>query len=243
MKMKKLGKSSELLWVMGICFVAFGVAICKKVNLGVSMVAAPTFVVWEAIEKLWSGFSVGVTEYLVQGLFLIVMCIAIQRFNWRYLLCFASAVIYGYTLDLFIFLMRNIEFNGLLLRWIMLVVGDAVVSFGVACFFKTYMPLQVHELFVAEVTKRYGLKLNRVKLAFDMSLLILSIVLAIVIFRDITSFDFSKFMEQSYHNIGPGTFLTTVINTPFIAGFSLLLDKIFNPTPAIPGLKKAIGTK
>ena len=40
--MKKIQKSAELLWVFGIVFVALGVAICSKANLGVSMIAAPT---------------------------------------------------------------------------------------------------------------------------------------------------------------------------------------------------------
>jgi len=242
-KTRKLGKTSELLWVMGITLVALGVSICQKVNLGVSMIAAPTFVIAEALAKVWSGFSVGVIEYLVQGCFLILMCLVIRRFNWRYLLAFGSAVIYGYTLNLFIFLIRNVEFNTLAVRWIMLIVGDAITALGVACFFKTYMPLQVHELFVSEVTKRFGLKLNKVKWSFDISLLVLSIVLAIVIFRDIGEFDFSGIMENSYHNIGPGTLLTTFINMPFIAVFGKLLDLIFDPTPAFPRLKELIGTK
>ena len=62
--MKKIPRTSELLWLFGIIFVALGVAICSKANLGVSMIAAPTFVVQEAVVRLWSGFSVGVVEYL-----------------------------------------------------------------------------------------------------------------------------------------------------------------------------------
>ena len=81
--MKRLERSSELLWIFGIVFVAFGVAICSKANLGVSMIAAPAFVVAEAITPLWSGFSVGVTEYLIQGLLLVLLCIIIRRLRWR----------------------------------------------------------------------------------------------------------------------------------------------------------------
>ena len=63
--MKKRPRASELLWLMGIIFVVFGVAICSKADLGISMIAAPTFVVQKAISPLWNGFSVGVVEYLV----------------------------------------------------------------------------------------------------------------------------------------------------------------------------------
>ena len=100
--MKKLPRANELLWLFGIIFVALGVAICRKATLGVSMIAAPTFVVQEAVVQLWSGFSVGVVEYLVQGLVLVILCICVRRFNWRYLLAFLVAVIYGYTMNFFL---------------------------------------------------------------------------------------------------------------------------------------------
>ena len=100
--MIKVKKSSELLWLFGIIFVALGVAICSKANLGVSMVAAPAFVVFDAIESLWSGFSVGMTEYMIQGLMLILLCVIVKKFNWRYLIAFLVAVIYGYVLNLFL---------------------------------------------------------------------------------------------------------------------------------------------
>lgn len=51
--MIKITQSSELLWLFGIVFVASGVAICSKANLGVSMIAAPTFVIQETIVSLW----------------------------------------------------------------------------------------------------------------------------------------------------------------------------------------------
>ena len=109
--MKKINKAAELLWLFGIVFVALGVSICNKADLGVSMIAAPAFIVSEAIKPLSSIFSVGVTEYIIQGIMLIIMCIAVKRFNWRYLLGFAVAVIYGYTLDFFLMLLGNAVFG------------------------------------------------------------------------------------------------------------------------------------
>ena len=76
--MKKINKASELLWIFGIVFVALGVAICSKANLGVSMIAAPAFVVYEAIASLSDKLSVGVTEYAIQGVLLILMCVLPQ---------------------------------------------------------------------------------------------------------------------------------------------------------------------
>ena len=238
--MKKISKSSELLWLLGIVFVALGVAICSKADLGVSMVAAPAFVIYEAIAQLWSGFSIGMTEYIIQGLMLIILCLVIHRFNWRYLLTFAVAVIYGYTLNLFLFLLGGISFNAIWLRWVMMLVGDIFIAFGVACFFRTYMPLNVHELFVAELAFRFKLNINKVKWLFDMSLLVISIILAFSLFGDAGTFDWSTIGYSSFHSIGLGTLVTTAINSPIIALMGKLISKIFDPTPAFPKLKKML---
>ena len=89
----KIKKSSELLWLLGIVFVALGVAICSKADLGVSMIAAPAFVLYEALAPLLSFLSVGMTEYVIQGVLLVGLCLVIRRFDWRFLLAFAVAVI------------------------------------------------------------------------------------------------------------------------------------------------------
>ena len=238
--MKRIGKSSELLWLMGVLFVALGVAICSKANLGVSMIAAPAFVVFEAIRPLWSGFSVGMTEYIFQGLLLIILCVVIRRFNWRFLLTFAVAVIYGYTLDLFLLILGDVVFDTVWLRWVMLIVGDIITALGVACFFRTYMPLQVYELFVAQLSKRFKLNINKVKWSFDISLLAVTLILAFTLFGDAGSFDWSTIGYTCFHSIGLGTVVTTLINSPIIALMSKLLGKIFEPTPAFVMLESAL---
>ena len=238
--MRKIKRTSELLWFFGIIFVALGVAICSKADLGVSMIAAPAFVISEALLPIWSGFSVGVVEYILQGFLLIIMCVIVRRFNWRYLLAFAVAVIYGYTLNFFIWLLGGVTFNEIWLRWVMLIVGDIVTAFGVACFFRTYMPLQVYELFVAEVASRFKLKLTKMKLIFDLSLLVISVVLSLTLFGDITTFDWTTIGYASFHSIGLGTLVTTAINSPIIGFMGKLIDNFFEPSPMFSKMEKAL---
>ena len=229
--MKRIGKSSELLWLLGITLVAFGVSLCSKSNLGVSMIAAPAFILHDVISPLWSGFSVGVAEYMFQGFLLILLCVIIRKFNWRYLLAFAVAVIYGYVLDLFLWLFDGITAQALWQRWLILIVGDTITALGVACFFKTYMPLQVYELFVAEISKNFKFSINKTKWSFDLSLLAISLMLAIIFFAGKDSFNIVSITSSSFHNIGLGTIVTTLINSPIIAIMGKLISKLFDPTP------------
>ena len=238
--MKKIQKSAELLWLFGILFVALGVAICSKADLGVSMIAAPAFIVHEALAALSPTLTVGMTEYLIQGLILILLCLVVRCFNWRYLLAFAVAVFYGYVLDFFLWLLGGVSFEAVWLRWIMLIVGDAITAFGVACFFRTYMPLQVYELFVAELADRFGIGVNKVKAGFDYSLLALSLLLAFTLFGNAKSFDFSTIWHTSFHSIGLGTLVTTAVNSPFIACMGRLIDRIFGQNAAFPRMEKLL---
>lgn len=238
--MKKIQKSNELLWLLGIIFVAFGVSICSKANLGVSMIAAPAFVISEALMPIWGALNVGVTEYIFQGILLVLLCIIVRSFNWRYLLAFAVAVLYGYVLNLFLWIMSGVEFNTVAMRWIMLIVGDFITAFGVACFFRTYMPLQVYELFVAELTEKFKLNINKTKWIFDISLLVISIVLAVTLFGDFSSFDWSTIGHSSFHSIGLGTLVTTAINSPIINLMGKLADRIFIPDPRFPKLREIL---
>lgn len=234
--MKRFEKASELLWVFGIIFVAFGVVLCNKTGLGISMVAAPAFIVSDRFSFL----SAGVAEYLIQGIKLVILCIVVRKFNWRYLLTFLVSVIYGYTINLFVWLLGPISFDTVWLRFAMLILGDIIVAFGVACFFRTYLPLQVCELFVAEIAAKFKFNINKVKFAYDYSMLAVSLILAFSLFGDADTFDWSTILYSDFHNIGPGTVIATLLNAPLIAIMGKLIDKIFGTSPLFPNLYKTL---
>ncbi len=239
-KIKKVAKISELNWMFGVVIVALGVAFCSKADLGVSMIAAPAFVLYDAVKAFWSGFSVGMLEYIFEGVLLLILCIIIKKITLKYLLSFTVAIIYGYMLDLFLLILQNVTLSDVWMRYTALILGDILTAFGVACFFRTYMPLQVYELFVSEFSKHFKLSINKVKWSFDISLLIISITLAVSLLSDFKTFDWAQIYCKSFHNIGLGTLITTVINSPLIAFFGKILDKFFEPAPLFPKLESAL---
>ena len=236
--MKKLQKSSELLWLFGMIFVALGVCVCSKADLGVSMIAAPAFILSEALSKVFPFFSVGVTEYLIQGIILIVLCVVIRKFNWKFLFAFIVAILYGYTLDFFLWIFGGVSFDAVWLRYVMLIVGDLITAFGVACFFHTYMPLQVYELFVSKISRTFNKSISKVKWGFDMALLAISLILAFTLFGDVLSFDWSSITYKSFHSIGIGTIITTLINSPLIRMMSSFIERVFGGKELFPKIKK-----
>ena len=235
--MKKPQKAGEIYWLLGVLFVSLGVALCSKADLGVSMIAAPPFILQEVIAAHWPGCTVGTMEYIFQGFLLVVLCLTVQRARIKYLFSFVVAFLYGMVLDLWLFIFGRQPFDAVWMRWLFLIVGDCITAFGVACFFRTYLPLQVYELFVAEVADRYNKPIARVKLLYDGASLLLSLVLAFCINLDADKFDWSKIYCTSYHFIGAGTVVTVLINAPIIAFFSKILNKLTGEEPIFPKMK------
>ena len=225
-------------WLFGTVFVALGVAICSKADLGVSMIAAPPFILQEAVVKYLPWCTVGMMEYAFQGFLLVVLCLAVQRIRIKYLFSFAVAFLYGLTLDLWLLIFGREPFDAVWLRWVMLIVGDIVTAFGVACYFRTFLPLQVYELFVSEVADRYSRPVAKTKLFYDLGSLVVSVILAFCINLDALTFDWSEIYRTAYHFIGAGTVVTTVINAPIIALFGKLLQKLTGEEPLFPKLKE-----
>lgn len=233
----RIKKSSELLWLLGNIFVALGVSLCSKADLGVSMIAAPAFIISEALSPFFSFLSVGVTEYLIQGVLLVILFLIIRKFDWRFLFAFAVAIVYGYILNAFLWMLSYLPITSIWQRWITLIIGDAITAFGVACFFHTYMPLQVYELFVAQISKKFNLNINKCKWIFDISLLFISIALSIILFNDFSTFNWSKITYSSFHSIGLGTIVTTIINSPIIGIMSKIIERFFDNSARFKSFK------
>ncbi len=237
-RIKKFNKGGELYWLLGSLFISLGVVICVKADLGVSMIGAPAFIIHEAIEDLVPAFlTVGVIEYSVQAFFAILLCLVVLKVKISYVLSIAVGVIYGYLLDMWLLILGPEPFQEIWLRYVMLIVGDIITATGVACFFRTYLPMQSYDIFVKDVSNRYKLNINIVKPVYDFSLLALSIVLAFTLFGDVNEFDWSKIYETSFHNLGLGTVITTIINAPLITIIGKGLDKIMGIDPILPKVK------
>ena len=60
--MKKISKMGELAWLIGTALCALGVAFCTKANFGLSMVAAPPYILHVALSKFSTFFTHGTVE-------------------------------------------------------------------------------------------------------------------------------------------------------------------------------------
>ena len=227
--MKKIGKMNELAWVLGIVLCALGVSLCTKANFGLSMIAAPAYILHVKISQFLPWYSQGVSEYVWQFFWLILTCLIVRRFKFRYLLSFGTGILFGLALDGWLFLFGGgATYESLVIRILAFAIGLPITAFAIALFFRTSLPLEIYELTVAEVSNRYNLPVNRVKFVYDAMMLAISVTLAC-------------FLMHGFVGIGIGTVLSTLLNATLIAAFGKLLDRFFTFEPRFPKLIEKLG--
>lgn len=213
MNSRRIHKMNEAAWLLGIVLCTLGVSLCTKANFGLSMIAAPPYIIHLRIVRLLPWYSQGTSEYLWQGTLLVIMCAAVRRFRVRYLLSFATAFLSGNMLDVWLRLLGgNGAFEQMWLRCAAYVLGVCVTALAIAFYFRTRLPLQVYELIVAEISDKFRLDINKTKHINDASMLAVSVVLA-------------PLLNGGFRGVGIGTIITTIINAPLIVLFGSVLDR------------------
>ena len=205
---KKLRLSKELTFLLAIIVMPFAIAIMTKADLGLSMIAAPTYIISEKVSFL----TYGQTEYIFQTVVLILMCFAVGKFRLSYLTSFVTAIVYGSILDFFIWCMKGWQVDVMWLRVLLFVCGMILTSLGVALFMNTYLAPCAYDYFVRTVVEEKKLDLRKFKLSFDGVFLILSIALTLILFN--------KFIGVTW-----GTIVIAVCNGNIIAFINKQMQK------------------
>jgi len=205
---KKIRVSKEFAFILAIITMPFAISIMTKANLGLSMIAAPTYIISEKVSFL----TYGQTEYIFQALVLISMCVVVRKFKWSYLTSFLSAIIYGSILDFFIWCIKDRAMEAMWQRILAFVAGMVLTSLSVALFMNTYLAPCAYDYFVRTVVLEKKLDLRKFKLSFDFAFLILGTALTLILFH--------KFIGITW-----GTLVIAVCNGNIIAFINNLMKK------------------
>ncbi len=212
--MKKINNFAEMAYVIGIVAVAMGVTLMEKANLGISMVVAPAYLISLKFDFL----TFGMAEYTLQAVLLAVTFLILGKFKLSHCFSFVTAVVYGVVLDAFMWLMRNVPAVMLSQRIPMFLLGMLFCSFGISMFFHTYLAPEVYELFVKELSAKFGININRFKIGYDCGSCAVAVIMSLAFFGDI-------------RGVGVGTIVCAVSNGYIIGMFSRLLEKHIDFSP------------
>ena len=210
---KEISVKDLLHWILGVSMCGFGICLSTRAGFGLSMISAPPYIIHVFLSRFFPWYTQGRSEYIWEAFLLILMCIAIQRFKPKYLFSFFTAVVVGFLIDgFFAILGGNTVYATIPGRIAAYVVGTCITCCAIAFIFRTKIPGQVYELIVVQVSERFNLKKERVKLAHDIAMFVLSGLLALLLTR-------------SFAGLGIGTIITTFVNAPLIKLFGLIIDK------------------
>ncbi len=210
---------SEIAYIVGIILLAFGTALMEHANFGMSMIVAPAYLFHLKISQTFSFFTFGMAEYCLQFILLVLLSIILRRFRIGYLFSFVTAIIYGFILDFGIYIFGFIPAELFYVRAILFAVGFLLCALGVAFLFHTYLAPEAYELVVKEISAKFGKKISRVKIVYDLTSLVVSVVLS-----------FAFFGFGHFEGVKWGTLITALLNGPLIGFFSGILDKTFEFT-------------
>jgi uncharacterized membrane protein YczE len=215
--------STELAYLLGIAMIALSAALMQRANFGMSMVVAPAYILHLKLSQTWTWYSFGVSEYLLQGVLLIVLCIVMRRFKKGYIFSFVTAVIYGLLLDGFIGLIAPLPLGGIAGRIVYYVLGLVICAAGVALVFHTYIAPEVYELFVKELSDKTGVATSKVKTIYDCVSCIIGIILSFLFFG------FGRF-----EGVNIGTVICALVNGWMIGKAGKWLEKKFEFKDTLP---------
>ena len=206
--------STELAYVFGIVFVAWGVVLMEKADFGVSMVVAPAYLLYRWLSPVWSFVTFGMAEYCLQAVLLLAMCLLLRRFRVSYLFSFVTAVVYGFVLDAFMLLGAMLPVDSMALRGLYYVLGMLFCAAGVSAMFHTYISPEVYELFVKEVSAHFGADINRFKTGYDCVSSLIGVAMSFLVFG-----------LWHFEGVKWGTILCALINGHIIGRISAFYEK------------------
>jgi len=212
--LKKLTFYTEAAYAVGLLLLACGTALMAYGGFGISMVAAPGYVIYLKLSPSLPFFSFGTVGYLVEALVLAAMMLLIHRARFTYLLSFVTAVLYGLALDAVSLVTGLLPENTLVLQVPLYIAGALLCSAAISLLLIGYFPPAAHEMFVKEICSHFRLSVTKVKTVYDCSFLALAIGLSLLLLGTV-------------RGIGIGTVVCAFVNGLFIRLFTGLWKKAF----------------
>lgn len=204
--------SSELLYLIAIITLALSINLMAIGDLGMSMIVCPAFI----ISQKFSCLSYGQAEYIVAAGVFILFCVIMKKFKLTYLSSFITGVLYATMADILKALIPAFQssINNLILRIGCFTLGMVLAALAIAMFYETYLYPQIYDFFVKKVSQKYNVQIKVFKTIFDLTFLIISILLSFGLFN-------------RFVGIGVGTVVMVLGNGNFISKFQLLINKYF----------------
>lgn len=168
-----------VLFIISLFFAAVGVAFTKHAELGVSPISS----VANVLSIKYSFFSLG-TWLIIWNCILIVGQIVILRKNFKpiQLLQIPLSFLFGWFTDLGMWMVSSIPVDSYFIRIILVLIGITILGFGISLAVIANVIMNSGEAFVKAISDTTNREFGNIKIAFDITCVITSILLSLLFF-------------------------------------------------------------
>lgn len=168
-----------ILLIISLFFSALGVAVTKHGELGVSPISS----VANILSYQFDSLSLG-TWLIIWNCILIAGQVFILRKNFQViqLLQIPVSVLFGYFTDFGMWCVSSIPADTYPMRIAMVIAGVIILGFGISLSVIANVVMNSGEAFVKAISDTTGKNFGNIKIAFDISCVIIAIVLSLVFF-------------------------------------------------------------
>lgn len=161
---------------IGLAIMAFGVAFSIKADLGTSPISSLPYVLSRIIP-----LTVGNLTILMHVFFIILQIIILgKQYEWIQLIQLPVAIVFGYLTDLGIWAVQSISYSSYWQQWLLCIIGILLVGIGVSFEVTANVVTLAGEGVVLAVCRRFKLVFGNMKIAFDVTLVVVSCILSFI---------------------------------------------------------------
>lgn len=167
------------IFLIGLFINSLGVSLITKANLGTSPISSIPYVL--SLEFPW---SMGVFTILFNVLLVLFQLVLLRKkFKPEYWLQIPVAVLFGWFIDLTMMLLGWMNPQGYLLEVVSLLIGCAVLGFGVYLEVLADVVMLAGESFVRAIVATWHTDFGITKICFDASMTVIAGVLSLIFFH------------------------------------------------------------
>ena len=219
---KKTRVPNIVLYLIGLNLICIGIILILNANFGISAATSVPTALYNAFDQ----YSFGFWNYAGQSLAIIAVAIILKKIKVSYILAFLSGIVYAIMLDLWSFILSPLSTNLIGVRIFILVIGNLILSFGVIMSMISRYPVLPFEMFVRELSDNYNISIGKVKVIFDVSMVLISMSLSFYYFRDFRSVGLGTIFIAFTGGFLMDYFQNNILNN--IEGYFLIDEAKFN---------------
>lgn len=164
---------------VGLFMIAFAIALAIKSNLGTAPLSCMAYV----LNLDMPGVSVGTFTFLVNMLYILIqLAVLRRRFKAVHLMQVVASVLFGYMIDLSLWMLEWLEPTGFGIRLLLILAAAAVTALGTSIEVAANAWMVSAEMTVAAFSSTFHKEFGKVKMVMDSSVVVISALLAFIFF-------------------------------------------------------------